>query len=247
MTQTMSESFPADVARELKSYVYRLIDPRNGETFYVGKGQGNRVFSHIRDAQNREGDDHDNKGERIRKIVLAGFGVVHVIHRHGMDEKTAFEVEAALIDAYPGLTNIAGGVGSNDYGAMHAKEIINRYDAEPAQFEHKALLISVNKSAAETSLYEAVRYAWVISVSNAEQADIILATVQGLIVGAFADVNWLDATSENFPGREGVPGRHGFVSDEASDEIKSLYVGKGVPDKYRKRGASNPIKYTWKR
>ena len=42
------DSFPADVARRLKTYVYRLIDPRNGETFYVGKGQGNRVFAHIR-------------------------------------------------------------------------------------------------------------------------------------------------------------------------------------------------------
>ena len=42
MRQSESESFPADVARKLKTYVYRLIDPRNGETFYVGKGHGNR-------------------------------------------------------------------------------------------------------------------------------------------------------------------------------------------------------------
>jgi hypothetical protein len=40
-------SFPREVAQKLKTYVYRLIDPRNGETFYVGKGQGNRVFAHI--------------------------------------------------------------------------------------------------------------------------------------------------------------------------------------------------------
>jgi hypothetical protein len=82
-----------------------------------------------------------------------------VIYRHGMDERMAFEVEAALIDAYPGLTEIAGGTGSNDFGAMHAKEIVRRYAAEPAVFEDKALLISVNRSAAERSLYEATRYA----------------------------------------------------------------------------------------
>ncbi len=40
--------FPIEVIAELKHYVYRLIDPRNGETFYVGKGQGNRVFQHIK-------------------------------------------------------------------------------------------------------------------------------------------------------------------------------------------------------
>ena len=28
---------------------------------------------------------------------------------------------------------------------MHAKEIIGRYYAEPAKFQHKALLISVNQ------------------------------------------------------------------------------------------------------
>src|SRR5262245_60757117 len=131
MKHPETETFPADVIQKLKTYVYRLIDPRNGETFYVGKGQGNRVFSHIRAEQNLEWDDLDNRVKRIREIRLAGFDVVHVIHRHGMDEKTAFEVEAALIDAYPGLTNIAGGAGSSDYGAMHAKEIARRYSAEP--------------------------------------------------------------------------------------------------------------------
>jgi hypothetical protein len=118
-----------------------------------------------------------------------------------MDEKTALEVEAALIDAYPGLTNIAGGFGS-DYGAMHAREIIQRYAAAPAVFRHKAMLISVNKSAAQTSLYEATRYAWKVRLSKAQQAEVILATLQGLIGGAFVAQEWLPATSANFPGRE---------------------------------------------
>jgi hypothetical protein len=46
--------------------------------------------------------------KRIRQIQLAGFEVAHMIHRHGMHEQTAFEVEAALIDAYPGLTRWEG-------------------------------------------------------------------------------------------------------------------------------------------
>lgn len=244
------DSFPSDVAQKLKTYVYRLIDPRNGETFYVGKGKGNRVFAHIRAEEILEGDEIDNKLKRIRGIRLAGFEVAHVIHRHGMDEKTAFEVEAALIDAYPGLTNIAGGTGGTDYGAMHAQEIIHRYSAEPAAFRHKALLISVNRSAAERSLYDATRYAWKINKGKAKQAEIILATMQGLIVSAFIAHDWLEATAANFPGRaegDGVPGRLGFVGEEAPDDIRILYVGKRVPDQYRRRGAANPIKYTWTR
>lgn len=193
-----------------------------------------------------DGDELDNKVKRIREIRLAGFEVAHVIHRHGMDERTALEVEAALIDAYPGLTNSAGGSGSTDYGAMHAKEIIRRYAAEPAVFQHRALLISVNRSAAETSLYDATRYAWKISRPKAKQAEVILATLQGLIVGAFVADDWLAATSANFPGREDAPGRLGFVGREAPAEIRRLYVGKRIPDEYRKRGAANPIKYTWR-
>jgi uncharacterized protein len=239
------DSFSSQVSSKLGWYVYRLIDPRNGETFYVGKGRGNRVFAHVHAAEGLEGDDLDNKVKRIRQIQNAGLEVAHVIHRHGMDEPTAFEVEAALIDAYPGLTNIAGGTGSNDYGAMHAKEIIGRYAAEPAVFEDKALLISVNRSAAERSLYEATRYAWKVSPVKAKKADVVLATLQGLIIGAFVAEDWLPATPEHFSDREEAPGRWGFVGHDAPDELLRRYVGKRVPDEYRKPGAANPIKYTY--
>lgn len=245
MKQSDIESFPEEVTRQLKMYVYRLIDPRNGETFYVGKGRGNRVFSHINAEEGLEGDRLGNKLQRIHAIRLAGFEVAHVIHRHGMDEPTAFEVEAALIDAYPSLTNIVSGVGASAYGAMHAKEIIRRYSAEPAVFRHKALLINVNRTSAEISLYESTRYAWKISKSKARQAEVILPTVRGLIVGAFIADDWLEATTANFPGREEMPGRLGFIGREAPHEIRALYVDKRVPDEYRKQGAANPIKYTW--
>ncbi len=239
------DSFPPGVASKLKTYVYRLIDPRNGETFYVGKGQGNRVFAHIHEEQSLDGDELSDKLKRIREIRLAGFEVAHVIHRHGMDEQTAFEVEAALMDAYPGLATIAGGHGSSEYGAMHAREIIQRYSAKPAVFRHKAILISVNRSATETSLYEATRYAWKISRKKAMQADVILATQRGLIIGAYVAADWLPATAEDFPGHPDAPGRLAFIGEEAPADIRELYVGRRVPDEYRKKGAANPIKYTW--
>lgn len=125
--------------------------------------------------------------------------------------------------------------------------LIRHYRAEPAVFRHKALLINVNRSATETSLYEATRFAWKISMSKAKKAQVILATRQGLIVGAFIAHDWLEATASNFPGREDTPGRLGFVGQEAPADIRKLYVGKSVPDEYRKPGAANPIKYTWGR
>ena len=41
--------FSVDVANKLGNYVYRLIDPRDFQTFYVGRGVGNRVFQHAKD------------------------------------------------------------------------------------------------------------------------------------------------------------------------------------------------------
>ncbi|MGL5814307.1 MAG: LEM-3-like GIY-YIG domain-containing protein [Aeromonas sp.] len=243
MNNNKTDGFPKGVAEKLKTYVYRLIDPRNGETFYVGKGVGDRVFAHIRE----EGDSEDpsNKLKRIREIHLAGLEVGHVIHRHGMDDNTAFEVEAALIEAYPGLTNIAGGMGNGEFGVMHATEIIRRYAAKPAVIKHKALLITINRSAAEHSIYEATRYAWKLSRVKVEEAELVLATIQGMIVGAFVPEQWLPATPEHFPGREPMTGRLGFFGHEAPENIRSQYVGRSVPKAFQKKGAANPVKYSW--
>lgn len=243
MSDPKIDSFLPEVIKKLHYYVYRLIDPRNGETFYIGKGKDNRVFAHARG--DIESDLLSEKMTRIRSINLAGFDVAHVIHRHGLSEETAFEVEAALIDAYPGITNIMDGHGNSDFGAMHSSEIIKKYSAETVKFEHKVILISVNRSALENSLYEATRYAWRLSKQKAKQAEIILATVQGLIVGAFVAEKWLEATPENFPGKELIEGRYGFIGREAPISLQQLYIGKRIPDEFRKRGSSNPIKYTW--
>ncbi len=237
------KAFPTEVITELKTYVYRLIDPRNGETFYVGKGKGNRVFAHVQDELSS--DDPGDKLTRIRDIRNTGMNVGHVIHRHGMDSKTAFEVEAALIDAYPGLTNIAGGAGSGDFGSMHAAEVIQRYQAKDAKFTHKVVMITVNRTAAEGSLYEAVRYAWKISPKKASRADYVLAVVTGMIREVFEVDQWMEATAENFPGREPVPGRHGFVGHVADKTARRAYNNRRVPKLYRKRGAANPIKYSY--
>jgi hypothetical protein len=118
--------FRKEVTDKLKYYVYRLIDPRNGETFYVGKGITNRVFDHAKGELGAKDDVLTDKLRRIRKIIVDGFEVIHVIHRHGMDERQAYQVEAALIDAYPEVTNQIGGRASDDRGLMHAKQIEER-------------------------------------------------------------------------------------------------------------------------
>jgi hypothetical protein len=226
-------------------YVYRLIDPRNGETFYVGKGRGNRVFQHAKAELKADGDELTDKLKRIREIRKDRFEVAHVIHRHGLTEEQAFEVEAALIDAYPEVTNQIGGIGSDDRGLMHATQIIERYEAKEAEFIHRAVVISVNESVAEReSVYAAVRYAWKLDPNKALTADLVLAVERGLIIGVFKAAKWLEATPENFPGTPAArEGRWGFVGEEAPKDVADLYLGKRLPDSMRKKGAANPVRY----
>jgi uncharacterized protein len=243
------KQFSEFVARKLKHYVYRLIDPRNGTTFYVGRGQGNRVFSHAA-GQEKATDTDDSEALKLKTIWAirsAGFQVQHVIHRHGMEEETAKEVEAALIDTYPGLTNIQSGF-DGSRGVMHADEIIRLYEAPQAEFRHNVILINVNKSSEDQELLDAVRYAWKISPVKARKYDYVLAIRRGLIIGAFKATEWLPATPANFPdfNRDGYgprEGRFGFRGGEAPDDIKRQYLHKRVPDEHRKPGAANPIRY----
>lgn len=235
--------FTSEIINQIEFYVYRLIDPRNGETFYVGKGRGNRVFEHAR-AEIVENEAETDKLRRIREIRLAGFEVAHVIHRHGLDNTTALEVEAALMDAFPATANIAAGIDSGSRGVMHAQEIIEKYSAEEALIQHTMIAISINHSSEEKSPYEAVRYAWKLDRTKVQKAEYVLAVVKGLIVGVFVPYRWLDATPENFPGTPGPrKGRIGFVGSEAPTEIQALYMRKRLPEKFRRRGAANPVRY----
>jgi hypothetical protein len=228
--------FPNEVAIKLGNYVYRLIDPRNGETFYVGKGKGNRVFDHATGLLKMEKDE-DNlsiKVGRIKEILNANLNVIYVIHRHDIPDEAIYEVEGALIDAFPGLSNIQGGHGSGAKGPMNVLELMDKY-ALPEIIEvpnHKLVLININNLENRgdvKEIYEQVRLAWRISKNRADQADYVLAVVRGVVVGAFEAEEWLTATHKHFPLRispeKEMPERKGFHGKKAPDDIWKLYVG----------------------
>ncbi len=244
--------FSEKVSEKLRFYVYRLIDPRDGSTFYVGRGQDNRVFEHAEgvgiQSDGEANDDGDpQKIRTIREMKIAGLTVGHVIHRHGMSEESAKEVEAALIDAYPGLANLVKGQDAYR-GVMHAQEVVAEYDAPVAEARHKLILINVNRTSDSGDLFDAVRFAWKIGPEKARKADYVLAVRRGLIVGAFEAKDWLEATPENFPGlvREGFGPRNrrfGFIGKYAPAEVRDWYEQKRIPNSLRKKGAANPIRY----
>ena len=233
------EKFQIGVAEKLGFYVYRLIDPRDGLTFYVGKGQGNRVFDHIKGEVAVDSDALDDKIQRIRDIKNTGLEVLHIIHRHGLDEDTAFEIEGALIDAYAGLDNIQNGAGNSENGIMHVHEINQKYAAQPAILQHdKIMFITINNAIKEgRCTYSAVRSAWRVSIKRAEQAEIICAVLHGMIKEVYINAQWQSAE---------MIGRFEFIADIAPEDIRQIYVGKLLPESYqRKKGEQTPFKYTY--
>jgi uncharacterized protein len=161
-----------------------------------------------------------------------------------MNDEIAKEVEAALIDAYPGLANIQSGYDSQR-GAIHATQAIQLYEAEEALFVHKVILIKIDRSLKQDSMIpivDAVRYAWAISEKNARKSEFVLAVAKGMIVGVFIAEDWLPATPENFPGFPVTdPERFGFRAAAAPNEVQTMYLHKRVPP--QQRGAANPIRY----
>ena len=108
MTVQPGSEFPPEAAERLGPfYVYMLVDPRAGEGFYIGKGAGQRLLAHGREADlTTDATPSSEKVRRIRELRSVGLEPRVDIVRHGLDEYTAFEVEAALIDCFPELTNL---------------------------------------------------------------------------------------------------------------------------------------------
>jgi hypothetical protein len=243
-----TDAFPQEVAEKLGWYVYRLIDPRNGETFYVGKGRGNRVFQHILEAVDFGGEEDALalKIQRIKVIKAAGLDINHVIHRHNIEsEEIAYQIEAAVIDAYPGLTNKVAGHDSGDYGSRHVDQLIAEYRAIEFEAQEPLLLISIGVTFDDENLsvYEAVRAAWRLDITRASKVGLVLAHRRGIVVGASRPTVWHPATKELFPRFEiDLAGRFGFEGTVATD-VAELYLNKRVPNIYRRKGAANPVRF----
>ncbi|MDA0686941.1 MAG: GIY-YIG nuclease family protein, partial [Bacteroidetes bacterium] len=141
--------FPQTVSESIGYYVYALIDPRNDEIFYIGKGNGNRIFNHVESAISSY--DSSRKLNRIREILKSNLEVKHIILRHGLTEDESFEIESCCIDliGLDKLTNEVSGHDSESRGIMTVDEIMMQYDLQPAKIEEPAIIININKKFAK--------------------------------------------------------------------------------------------------
>lgn len=90
-------------------YVYQLVDPRNNQPFYIGKGSGNRATQHSRF---KDGNNNPYKDRKIKNILKENLEViVEFLHTDLDNEIIAYDLEEAAIRrvGIDNLTNLVEG------------------------------------------------------------------------------------------------------------------------------------------
>lgn len=191
----------------LAYYVYALVDPRDNLIFYIGKGKGNRVFQHAKDALNE--NDQSLKLDIIRSILREGKQVNLFILRHNLTEETALIVESTLIDLLTfnkfnktnQLANIVAGYHQWDEGIKDVDEINAIYDCPKISINHNEtlLLVSLNKSFDQAKangvyrrndIYESTRKYWWISKNMPQEIKYVLGVYKGVVRSVIEVKSW---------------------------------------------------------
>jgi uncharacterized protein len=238
-------TIPPDVARKLGYYVYAYVNPVDGQIFYVGKGKGRRVLSHLGDRAETQ------KVATIKQIRAAGKQPQLEILAHGLrNADTALQVESAVIDTLglKFLTNQVRGWRSSLYGRTPLEDLIALYRRRPVRILEPSILIRITElykpKITASELYDATRGVWKLG-PNRERAKYAFAIFEGIIREVYEITQWLEAGS-TFSSRDarGVrsPKKWEFVGRLAPEGMRRRYLNRDVTS-YFKRGARYPISY----
>ena len=246
-------------------YVYALIDPRNNQVFYIGKGIGNRVFSHEIES-GKSPKSEKAKLKRIQEIEAAGFDVKRVVVNWSMTESEAFAAEAALINmlsflSADMLTNAVAG--HHVHEAMTVEDFDLLYGAEHLKQEdiqHSIMVIKINKLYRKgmnpKELYDIVRGNWRASMASIQKRNVeyVFGVYNQLIVAVYKPDEWhyvhdridvpqIDDLDEET--LERGKDRVYFVCQdyEHLDKNQQFYLHKSIADLKVNQSSQNPITY----
>lgn len=246
-------------------YVYALIDPRNNHIFYIGKGTGNRIFSHEAES-GKSPKSEKAKLQRIREIESDGHSVCRLIVNWKLTEAEAYAAEATLMNLVNykspyALTNIVSG--HHVHGSLTVEDFELLYGAEPLKREdirHNILCIKINKryhrDMLSKELYDAVRGIWRASMNTvkSKQIEYVFGVYNQLIVAVYKPDEWhyayermdaphLDELDEE--GFERAKNRIYFTCAdyEQLDENQQFYLHKSIAELKVNQQSQNPITY----
>ncbi len=245
--------FSSPEIKELKYYVYVYSHPVTNEIFYVGKGKGNRVFSHLKD------DAENLKVKYLKDLYKQGLEPKIEILIHGLeDSKTALKIESSVIDllGIKNLTNQQKGFKSATFGRMTVDQISSTYNKRRVDIVEPAILIRINQafrySMTPMELYDYTRGYWVLNPDNAAGAKYAFSIYEGIIQEVYEIAGWFKAGT-TYSVRENneyikkekddsVENRYEFIGNRAPQNIRDKYKLNSVEHLFNK-GNSNPIMY----
>ena len=246
-------------------YVYALVDPRSNQVFYIGKGTGNRVFSHEIES-GKSPKSEKAKLLRIREIEKSGNEVKRIIVNWGMTEPEAFAAEATLINlmsycSADALTNVVAG--HHVHEALSVEDFEIMYGAEhlqPDDIRHSIMVIKINKlyrrDMSAEELYDVVRGNWRASLDSIRKRKVeyVFGVYNQLIVAVYKPDEWhnvhemidvpqiknLDDETLEL-GKDRV---YFICRDYVSlDENQEFYLHKSIADLKVNQASQNPISY----
>ncbi len=245
--------FSSAEIKALKYYVYVYSNPATNEIFYVGKGKGNRVFSHLSETSESDKVKYlsDLKKQNLKpKIEILTHGIE--------DTETALKIESSIIDliGINNLTNQQKGFRSATFGRMSIKQVKSAYIQEPVKITEPSILIRISQafrySMTPMELYDYTRGHWVLNPDNAKQAKYAFSIYEGVIQEVYEIAGWFNAGTtysvrENNELVKREAGnredkRYEFVGNLATQSIRDMYKYKSIGGLFKK-GNSNPIMY----
>ena len=202
-----------EISKEhLGHYVYQLADPRDGKVFYVGKGQGARLFSHQREAEEAEAGerDHTAKTRRIAELLQLELEPDWtILSRNHSCAESAEVTEAAVMMALSlsqngPVLNLQSGQHGATCGALRQDDL-QGLAAEPVDPGVRYELVYIfpigNSLARGESLYDATRRAWRVAEPWRKPVPCV-GLDGGLSKAVFAAEEWHEV---------GNDGKHEFV------------------------------------
>lgn len=235
---------PGEVAAAIRYYVYALRDPRNGRVFYVGKGVGDRINSHVREA-GKDPESERAKLKTINDIEAAGLSVDLLFLRTGIeDEQTAFVLEQAVIDGFAAdnhpLTNLVRGHHAGTDGLASLSAMVARHRALPCPpIEAPVIMVKIQAGwrpdSTEQQVYDQTRGHWRIAPWVRDRAQYCLGVAYGIVRGAYRIDDWFPS---EMPGDQGQ-NRWGFNGPSAPElahvigtEVRDVFGGRVMYRRY---------------
>ena len=250
----MVQKFPANIHKQISNYIYAIYDPREVLPFYVGRGVGDRAFSHLKDSHNEAVD------QKVSSLRSQGFEPIIKILIHGLNLKQAKAAETVAI-AMLGKDTLANKVlgSGSSLTNVSPEELIHHYNAREVLIKHKAVLIirnPWNPSQSERYHYDLTRASWKVGKKK-NFAEYAFLVHQGVVKRVYTIANWYpdgttfhnrnnpDPNNEYYREDYKIRDRYEFVGRllHPEEELARLYVGKSVKRYLRATGSAIHYSY----